>query len=165
MLDSMSKPPNRRWRFLAAVGTFFAALLFCSFLVPLHSTAFGDSQTGSSAGPKAVLWPISIDYPQDGSIFPPGITPPTFLWRDAAADSWQIEIAFADNSAPFHVSPKAERMRLGAIDPECISNTNEIPQADSTAGRLVGMDSRRGHMASHTIAYLGVAGYCHHHRL
>jgi tetratricopeptide (TPR) repeat protein len=128
MLDSMSKPPNRRWRFLAAVGTFFAALLFCSFLVPLHSTAFGDSQTGSSAGPKAVLWPISIDYPQDGSIFPPGITPPTFLWRDAAADSWQIEIAFADNSAPFHVSPKAERMRLGAIDPECISNTNEIPK-------------------------------------
>ena len=27
---------------------------------------------------------ITIDYPLDGSIFPPEITPPTFIWRDAA---------------------------------------------------------------------------------
>ena len=34
-----------------------------------------------------VLTPISIDYPEEGSIFPPGITPPTFLWRDASGTS------------------------------------------------------------------------------
>jgi len=90
MLDSMSKAPDRRWRFLAAVGTLLAALLVYSFLVPFHSKASGSSQAASSADAKAALWPISIDYPQDGSIFPPGITPPTFLWRDAAANSWQI---------------------------------------------------------------------------
>jgi len=26
---------------------------------------------------------ITIDYPAEGSIFPPEITAPTFLWRDA----------------------------------------------------------------------------------
>jgi tetratricopeptide (TPR) repeat protein len=77
---------------------------------------------------KAELWPISIDYPGDGSIFPPGITPPTFIWRDAAADSWQIEIAFADSATPLHLQIKPQRMQLGAIDPECISNTNELPK-------------------------------------
>src|ERR1035437_2145397 len=25
---------------------------------------------------------ITVDYPEEGSIFPPEITPPTFLWRD-----------------------------------------------------------------------------------
>jgi len=77
------------------------------------------------------LWPISIDYPEDGSIFPPEITPPTFIWRDAAADSWKIEIVFADHSAPLQLQPKAERMHFGAIDPDCISSTNELPKLTS----------------------------------
>ena len=28
------------------------------------------------------LTAITVDYPSEGSIFPPEITPPTFLWRD-----------------------------------------------------------------------------------
>ncbi len=128
MLESMSRPSSLRRRLLVAMGTSLAALLVCAFLLPFHSKAFGRSQAAASGDSKAELWPISIDYPQDGSIFPPGITPPTFLWRDAAGDSWQIEIAFADNSAPIHMQAKAERMRVGAIDSECISNTNELPK-------------------------------------
>ena len=40
---------------------------------------------------------ITIDYPLDGSVFPPEITPPTFLWHDAngIAKHWVIEISFA----------------------------------------------------------------------
>src|ERR1035438_8029484 len=30
---------------------------------------------------------ITVDYPANGSVFPPEITPSTFLWRDAAIDA------------------------------------------------------------------------------
>src|ERR1035441_3394950 len=44
---------------------------------------------------------ITVDYPVNGSVFPPEITPPTFLWRDPAesAKRWVIEVSFADPSA------------------------------------------------------------------
>src|ERR1039458_4087672 len=43
---------------------------------------------------------ITVDYPEEGSIFPPEITPPTFLWRDASNGvlSWTIDVAFSDGS-------------------------------------------------------------------
>ena len=42
---------------------------------------------------------IAIDYPAPGSVFPPDIAAPTFLWRDAAAGAkvWLIEVAFKDH--------------------------------------------------------------------
>lgn len=75
-----------------------------------------------------ILLPISVDYPEEQSIFPPGITPPTFLWRDAAGNSWSIDISFADHSAPVHVLAAGERMQVGPIDPDCVSSTNEPPK-------------------------------------
>lgn len=77
---------------------------------------------------RPILLPISIDYPEDGSIFPPGITPPTFLWRDAAGTSWSIDISFADHSAPLHAVSTGERMQAGPIDLECVSSTNQPPK-------------------------------------
>jgi len=74
------------------------------------------------------LSPISIDYPEDGSIFPPGITPPTFLWRDAAGTSWSIDISFAGQAPPIHIVTKGERMKVGTIDPDCIANTEDLPK-------------------------------------
>jgi hypothetical protein len=85
------------------------------------------AQAVASSTAAHVLTPISIDYPENGSIFPPGITPPTFLWRDAAGASWQIEISFADHSAPIHATSMGERMQLGTIDPECVSESNAPP--------------------------------------
>ena len=128
MLESISRPSSLRMRLLPASGTLLVILLTCSFFPPFRSKAFEGNQASAASDPKPALWPISIDYPLDGSIFPPGITPPTFLWRDPAGDSWQIDIVFVDNSAPIHLQLKAERMRFGAIDKECISNTNELPK-------------------------------------
>ena len=73
---------------------------------------------------------ISIDYPLDGSVFPPDMAAPTFLWRDAApnAGSWQIDVSFANGSAGIHVGAKGEPMRVGEIDPRCVSNTNKPPE-------------------------------------
>ncbi len=72
---------------------------------------------------------ITIDYPLDGSVFPPDMAAPTFLWRDPApnADSWQIDVSFANGVAGIHVSSKGERMRIGEIDPRCVSDTNKPP--------------------------------------
>jgi tetratricopeptide (TPR) repeat protein len=73
---------------------------------------------------------ITIDYPLDGSIFPPEITPPTFIWRDAAqnATRWRIDIAFADGSARMHLQSAGERLSIGEIDQRCVSSTNEVPK-------------------------------------
>jgi len=71
-----------------------------------------------------------IDYPADGSIFPPEITPPAFLWRDDAQDvrAWRIEVDFGDGAPPIRVDAAAGRPRIGEIDPRAVSTTNEPPQ-------------------------------------
>jgi len=72
---------------------------------------------------------ITIDYPEDSSIFPPEITPPTFIWRDpdASARTWRIDISFADGSKPVHTTSQGEPMRIGDIDAHCVSSTNQLP--------------------------------------
>jgi len=74
--------------------------------------------------------PIAIDYPAEGSIFPPDITAPTFLWRDPNQNSavWRIDVEFGDGSAAIHVNSQGERMRIGEIDPRCVSPTNQPPE-------------------------------------
>lgn len=73
--------------------------------------------------------PLIIDYPEDGAIFPPEITSPTFIWREAESSvkTWSIDIAFFDGAKPFHALSHGEPLQLGEIDPRCISNTNQLP--------------------------------------
>ena len=73
---------------------------------------------------------IAIDYPLNGSVFPPDMAAPTFLWRDASANAatWQIDLSFADGSAGLQIAAKGEPMRVGEIDKRCISNTNKLPE-------------------------------------
>jgi tetratricopeptide (TPR) repeat protein len=73
---------------------------------------------------------ITIDYPEDGSIFPPEITPPTFIWRDATSRSkvWDIDVEFSDGSPGIRAKATGERLQIGEIDPRCISNTNKLPE-------------------------------------
>ena len=74
--------------------------------------------------------PIAIDYPLNESVFPPEITAPTFLWRDVSpgARLWRIEIAFGDGSPGIRAVARGERMRIGQIDPRCVSDNNELPK-------------------------------------
>jgi tetratricopeptide (TPR) repeat protein len=76
------------------------------------------------------LAPITIDYPAQDSIFPPDIEAPTFLWRDAEENvrAWRIEVAFADGSQGTRVESQGERLRVGEIDPRCVSSTNKLPE-------------------------------------
>lgn len=72
---------------------------------------------------------ITVDYPLNGSIFPPDMEAPTFQWRDPAegADRWQIEVSFGTGSPPLHLISKGEGLKIGEIDPRCISSNNKLP--------------------------------------
>jgi len=77
-----------------------------------HHVAAANAASASSTAK------ITIDYPLDASLFPPEITPPTFLWRDAtdSAKRWVIEVSFADHSAGIRLDAPGERLKIGEID-------------------------------------------------
>jgi Flp pilus assembly protein TadD len=72
---------------------------------------------------------LTIDYPADGSIFPPEITPPTFLWHgDAdAATRWVVEVRFGDHSASLRIDAAGEHQQMGEIDPQAGTGDQVIP--------------------------------------
>ena len=74
--------------------------------------------------------PITIDYPENASIFPPEIVAPAFLWRDASAGArlWRIDVAFGDGLPGIAAVSGGERLRIGEIDPRCVSDNNEPPR-------------------------------------
>jgi tetratricopeptide (TPR) repeat protein len=73
---------------------------------------------------------ILIDYPEEGSIFPPDFAPPTFLWRDslAATTFWELEIAFSDGAPAIRLTAHGEPMSIGEIDARCVAPSNELPK-------------------------------------
>jgi Flp pilus assembly protein TadD len=77
---------------------------------------------------------IIVDYPLDGSVFPPEITPPTFLWRDpsATATRWVIQVSFADHSDGIRVEAPGELMQLGEIDPQAGPRNELTPERAAT---------------------------------
>jgi Flp pilus assembly protein TadD len=72
---------------------------------------------------------ITVDYPAEGSVFPPEFPAPTWLWRDAQdqATTWEIDITFADGAPSIRTSSKGERLRIGETDPRAVAPTNEPP--------------------------------------
>ena len=133
---------NRHTGFRAVLRTIAERGFLPSLTLVIAAAAFALA-SGQDRGTSPALWPISMDYPEAGSIFPPGITPPTFIWRDGVASSWSIEIRFADHSPAIHSLSKGERMHLGEIDPECIAETNEPPAFDPATSRILGVETRR----------------------
>jgi tetratricopeptide (TPR) repeat protein len=75
--------------------------------------------------------PITVDYPLEGSVFPPEFPPPTVQWRDASerATAWTIGVSFGEGTAPaLHAESRGERLQIGEIDPRAVGPTNELPK-------------------------------------
>lgn len=72
--------------------------------------------------------PLKVDYPLDGSIFPPEFVAPVFLWHESApeADTWLIDVALAGGAIHLYVLSAGRPPAAGEIDPECIGETNEV---------------------------------------
>ncbi|MGA2100691.1 MAG: tetratricopeptide repeat protein [Candidatus Sulfotelmatobacter sp.] len=62
--------------------------------------------------------PIIVDYPSEGSLFPPDMIAPLFQWRDAdsSATAWRIEVTFADHSHEIQLWSAGEKLQLGEMD-------------------------------------------------
>jgi tetratricopeptide (TPR) repeat protein/Tol biopolymer transport system component len=73
---------------------------------------------------------LTIDYPATGSIFPPEITSPTFIWHDNAkqAKVWRIDVEFRNGAAAMHFQAPGAPMKIGNIDPRCVASTNKVPE-------------------------------------
>jgi Flp pilus assembly protein TadD len=72
---------------------------------------------------------LIIDYPSDGSIFPPEITSPTFLWHEqtTAASRWVVEVHFGNQAGPLRLEVAGEHQRMGEIDPATAQGTQVVP--------------------------------------
>ncbi len=79
-----------------------------------------------AAGAARGLDPLKVDYPLNGSVFPPDFVMPTFLWHDdAATDTWLVRVAFEGAEDMTLAVPYAPRPR-GEIDERARSETNEL---------------------------------------
>jgi Flp pilus assembly protein TadD len=115
----MSRSANLLIAGIAAAGS---VILVCgAALSPLP----GKDSTPASPAAK-----ITIDYPQEGSIFPPEITPPTFLWHDPneAAKRWVVEVHFASRSNDIRLETPGEFMKAGESDARAGDPAQLIPQ-------------------------------------
>ena len=87
------------------------------------------AQIAGAQQPAKPAAPITIDYPAEGSIFPPDFAPPTFLWRDtSSAVRWVVGVSFGDAPATIQIPARGQRLRIGEIDPRCVSSTNQPPK-------------------------------------
>ena len=73
---------------------------------------------------------ITVDYPAEGSVFPPEFPPPTFLWRDASSKAkvWVIDATFAGGAPAIRATSQGEPMQVGEIDQRAVGPTNELPK-------------------------------------
>ena len=77
---------------------------------------------------------IAIDYPLDGSVFPPEITPPNFLWHDPAktAIRWTVEFSFTHRSDDIRIEVPGVLLQMGTIDPQAGPGVELTPEQAST---------------------------------
>ena len=90
-------------------------------IIVLLIVVFGRGLVGGASA-------IDVVYPIDGSIFPPDLVAPTFLWRDkdSKANRWAVEITGRQGSGPLRFQCEGDPPPPGEIDEKCISKTNEI---------------------------------------
>ena len=121
--------PRAKGRMLTVFAMPALVLLFLCFpLFQIHAVKVAATAGSAVAtlNPGQALSPISIDYPEDGSIFPPGITPPTFLWRDAAGTPWSIDVSFPGKWLPRAFT--CWRRGRGCASAQSTANALRIPR-------------------------------------
>ena len=75
--------------------------------------------------PAGTYAAVKVDYPLAGSVFPPEICPPTFLWHDddGASNAWLVDVTFKTTPRHIYVITSGRRTRR-QIDPRCVTKTN-----------------------------------------
>lgn len=114
-------PVRGRSSYPATAGLWLPLIVFCIGLIAFCATGqLNAKQTPARGNPDAAA-AITVDYPDDHTLFPPDFAPPTFQWRDfnPAAAVWRIDVSFADRSSDIEIKSNGERMQIGPIDERC----------------------------------------------
>ena len=87
------------------------------------------SKIRGAADESERLAAITVDYPSEGSIFPPDIMAPVFRWRDADAGAkiWAIDVGFGGSAPHITATSDGPRLKIGEIDPRTVAPTNKPP--------------------------------------
>ena len=77
---------------------------------------------------SAGLSDLTVDYPFDGTIYPPDMVSPTMHWHDAAeaADRWVVDVTFEGGSAHLYVLVTGGAPPTGEIDARALGEANEV---------------------------------------
>ena len=123
-------------------------LVPCLLLALVAGRSDGVEARGSQAArpsPARATAAITIDYPEEGSIFRPRSRPRRSSGATArtGVTFWRIDVSFGDGSATIHATSKGERLRIGKIDPDCVADTNEPPKLTPATGGGAYLDARR----------------------
>jgi tetratricopeptide (TPR) repeat protein/Tol biopolymer transport system component len=117
---------TRRNRVLLACALLIGSVL----LATAASWPFPAKAVSSQAGEAAKL---TIDYPLSGSIFPPEITVPTFLWHDSSsATHWVIEVSFGRNGETLRANAPGEYLQPGELDTRAGTSLEWTAEQQST---------------------------------
>lgn len=94
------------------------AALFVAAVVLLFVAAGAGWERHTVYAAAAPPAPLTIDYPVNGSMFPPDITAPTFLWQDSSATAvrWSIEISFGKGAPLLRIETDGPRLQGGESD-------------------------------------------------
>jgi len=126
-------PAGRAMR-LRSAQVLFAGMVAAVFVFLACGAALSSSSGRGDAQPASQPAKITIDYPLDGSVFPPEITPPTVLWHDPAesAKRWVVEVSFAGHSDGMRMEVAGEHLRMGEIDPAAGPGRELTPEEAAT---------------------------------
>lgn len=102
--------------------------ILIGFLIGLIIVAFVIKQTFTQ-GTSIPVGSIQIEYPVEGTVFPPEFPAPLWIWRDSvgSATCWKINISFSGSSSCMIFLCYGERQEIGEIDQRCVTETNKIP--------------------------------------
>jgi tetratricopeptide (TPR) repeat protein len=97
--------------------------------IALGLWALGALTCAAAADRNRQVAPIQVDYPAEGSLFPPDFTAPVFRWRDSnpANKSWRVEVSFGGRKAQIKVKSDGSALQVGEIDQRAVSTTNRPP--------------------------------------
>src|SRR6476659_2566012 len=78
---------------------------------------------------------ITVDYPSQGSLFPPDIIAPLFQWRDTAekATIWRIEVHFAEDAPKVELWSEGEAFHIRELDTSLVGFVQPTLTAEQAA--------------------------------
>jgi tetratricopeptide (TPR) repeat protein len=106
-----------------------------------------------------------VDYPKEGSLFPPDIIAPTFQWRDedGQATAWRIDVTFADRSHAIQTWATGEKMKLRDLDTSLSGYVPPTLTPEEEAARIWRPDSKTwANIKKHSVrgpATVTITGY------